>query len=470
LVEVDAARLETLVGKPRFVAERRWSGVELDGILVEELLGAGGMGTVYRARSVADGQRLAVKFLSPTLAAEPELRARFSREVALLEKLDHPGIVKVRAHGEMQGVPWFAMDLVEGPTLAARLEKGTLAPAEAQAIFGGLLDALAHAHARGVVHRDLKPANVLLASDGARLADFGIAHLDLQTGTGKTQLTRTAAILGTFPYMSPEQRAGRPVDARSDLYSVGVMLYESLAGQRPEGAFPPLRRLRAEVSSRLDPFLLRLLQPDPAFRMGSALEARRELARAFSRSARKPVLWATAGVAASVLAAFLLLPGRDRQPSQQGPSQPPALSKSAPVVQEPAGQAVPAEVQAPPQAPVQSATLGEGKVALAKAAKSNAAKVGRSQSSGKPGSKSPALFGKNEPFLDVKNVQPEPMQQSPAPATQQPFPLLKSPPKPQGSDEQKPLTPTTGVKTKPSKKLSKSGKAFSGNDFDPSLK
>lgn len=458
------------MGKPRFVPERRWSGVEMDGILVEELLGAGGMGTVYRARSVADGQRLAVKFLSPTLAAEPELRARFSREVALLEKLDHPGIVKVRAHGEIQGVPWFAMDLVEGPTLAARLEKGTLALLEAQAVFAGLLDALAHAHARGVVHRDLKPANVLLASDGARLADFGIAHLDLQTGTGKTQLTRTAAILGTFPYMSPEQRAGRSVDARSDLYSVGVMLYEALAGQRPEGAFPPLHRLRAEVPGKVDPFLLRLLQPDPASRMSSAPEARRELARAFSRSVRKPALWATAGVAASVLAAFLLLPGRDGPSTKQGASQLPALSESAPLVQEPAGQAVPGEVRVPPQVPLQSATMVDGKLARGKAAKSNTAKVGRGESSGKPGSKSNGLFGGNEPFLDVKNVQPEPMQQVPAPATQQPIPLLKSPPKPQASDEQKPLGPTTGAKTKPSKKLGKGGKAFPGKDLDWSLK
>jgi hypothetical protein len=116
-VEVDAARLETLVGKPRFVAERSWTGVELDGLVVEDLIGAGGMGTVYRARSLGDGGApLAVKFLSPSLAAEPELVARFWREVALLEKLDHPAIVKVKAHGQSQNVPWFAMELVDGPT------------------------------------------------------------------------------------------------------------------------------------------------------------------------------------------------------------------------------------------------------------------------------------------------------------------------------------------------------------------
>jgi serine/threonine protein kinase len=467
--------LETVVGKPRFVAERRWTGVELDGIMVEDLLGAGGMGTVYRARSLRDGQGLAVKFLSPTLAAEPELRVRFSREVALLEKLDHPGIVKVRAHGEMQGVPWFAMDLVDGPTLAARLEKGTLALAEAQAIFLGLFDALAHAHARGVVHRDLKPANVLLASDGARLADFGIAHLDLQTGTGKTQLTRTAAILGTFPYMSPEQRAGRPVDARSDLYSVGVMLYESLAGQRPEGAFPPLHRLCPHVPSKVDPFLLRLLQPDPASRIGSALEAKRELVRAFSPSARRPALWAAGGLAASALATVLFFAGRGDPPPKQAPSPSPALSKSAPPPQEAPAQSAQAEVQAVAQVPVQSLpvqapTLGDGKLARGKIAKGNSAKGGRGDLFGKFGSKSKAPFVEDEPFLDVKNAQPAPVLQKPAPATQQPIPLLKSAPKPTSSEDQSSAKPTTGAKAKPVAKMRKGGKDFLGEDVESSLK
>lgn len=304
-VEVDAARLETLVGKPRFVAERSWVGATINGMVVEEMIGAGGMGTVYRARPARQGDPLlAVKFLSPSLAAEPELVARFEREVALLEKLDHPGIVKVRSHGENQGVPWFAMDLVDGPTLAQRLGKGLLGLDEARGIFLRLLEALDHAHGRGVVHRDLKPANVLLAADGARLADFGVAHLDLETVSRKTQLTRTSAILGTFPYMSPEQRAGRAVDARSDLYSVGVMLYESLAGERPEGAFPLLHRRRKDLSAKVDEAILRLLQPDPAQRLTSASAARVALARAFRPrpTVRRQVAWAGAGLLTLMLA------------------------------------------------------------------------------------------------------------------------------------------------------------------------
>jgi serine/threonine protein kinase len=306
-VEVDAARLQTLIGKPRFVAERSWTGIELDGLVVEELIGAGGMGTVYRARSLSEGQApLAVKFLSPSLAAEPELVARFWREVALLEELNHPAIVKVKSHGQSQEVPWFAMELVDGPTLSARLAQGALSLDEARAIFSRLLDALAHAHGHGVVHRDLKPANVLLASDGARLADFGIARLDMEAVTRKTQLTRTDAILGTFPYMSPEQRAGRPVDARSDLYAVGVMLYEALAGQRPEGAFPALHRQRAEIPGRLDQVVLRLLQPDPKARFASAADSKRALLVALKAPIpyKWPLAWVAGAAALALVAVF----------------------------------------------------------------------------------------------------------------------------------------------------------------------
>jgi serine/threonine protein kinase len=332
-IEVDAARMETLVGKPRFVAERSWTGVEVDGLVIEDVIGAGGMGTVYRARGPA-GAMLAVKFLAPSLAAEPELVARFWREVALLERLDHPGIVKVRAHGEREGLPWFAMDLVDGPTLAARLAKGVLSVEEARGIFARVFQALAHAHAHGIVHRDLKPANVLLASDGARLADFGIARLDMEMATRKTQLTRSDAIIGTFPYMSPEQRAGRPVDARSDLYSMGVMLYEALAGERPEGAFPLLTTRRPELSSRVDHLVRRLLQPEPGARFASAEEAGRTLHGALAKRGllRRPLTWAAAGSAALALAGGIAMRGTTG----------PTMTKGAPAK---------IEVQAPPAVP-----------------------------------------------------------------------------------------------------------------------
>ncbi len=298
-VEVDRARLDTLVGKPLFVAERNWAGTEVDGLVIGEVIGAGGMGTVYRAHDQA-GQNYAIKFLAPSLAADSEFIARFWREVSLLEKLDHPGIVKVIARGELEGLPWFSMRLVEGPTLAQRLMKGMLGLSEAADIFMRLFDALAHAHSRGIVHRDLKPANVLLARDGAQLADFGIARLDIELASRKTQLTHTHAILGTLPYMSPEQRAGRPVDARSDLYSMGVMLYEALCGERPEGAFSPLHQRRAEVSSGVDRLIRHLLQPDPAARLHSAREAQVLLRAATTKKSQKRLMAATSIAVAAI--------------------------------------------------------------------------------------------------------------------------------------------------------------------------
>ena len=414
-VEVDAARLETLVGKPRFVAERSWAGAEIDGMVVQEMIGAGGMGTVYRARSARPGEpALAVKFLSPALAAEPELVARFRREVALLEGLDHPGIVKVRSHGESQGVPWFAMQLVDGPTLALRLGKGPLGVAEARGIFLRLLEALDHAHGRGVVHRDLKPANVLLAADGARLADFGIAHLDLDTVSHKTQLTRTSAILGTFPYMSPEQRAGRAVDARSDLYSIGVMLYEALAGERPEGAFAPLHRRRREVPAQVDQVVLRLLQPDPALRLASASAARAALSRALrpGQVGRRRLAWAGTGFLTLLLAAgSSLWFGKSPPPpapriSKQPPRETAAPLPPPPQTQQQEGQSRGTLPQA--ELPAQQAVKSTGKAKAPRALKGTKAYESKSRKTRKHfGAKDSP---KPEPTEEAKDQSPAPSQ------------------------------------------------------------
>jgi len=206
------------------------------------------------------------------------------------------------------------------------------------------------------VHRDLKPANVLLAADGARLADFGIAHLDLDTVSHKTQLTRTSAILGTFPYMSPEQRAGRAVDARSDLYSVGVMLYEALAAERPEGAFAPLHRRRSDVPTQVDQVVLRLLQPDPALRLASASAARAALARALrpGQVGRRWLAWTGTAVLTLLLAAgSSLWFGKSASPPappilQQpaNPAPPPPLPRTPQPENEP--RAAPPQVDLPP--------------------------------------------------------------------------------------------------------------------------
>ncbi len=229
------------------------------------------------------------------------MRARFSREVKLLEGLEHPAIVRVTASGEEDGVPWFAMTLIDGPSLRARLNRGPLALDEVRAVFGRVLAALEHAHARGVVHRDLKPANVLLAAEGAVVADFGIARMADALAAGRTQLTDTAAVLGTVAYMSPEQRAGAALDHRSDLFSLGVMLYEALTGTLPQGAFAPPSALRPELGARLDAVVLRLLRPQPSDRFASAAQVGLALEGALA-PARWPRRMALSAAAASVIA------------------------------------------------------------------------------------------------------------------------------------------------------------------------
>lgn len=302
--EVDVARLETLVGKPRFLPERCWTGTEVAEWQIRDLLGTGGMGSVYRAEN-AEHELCAVKFLSGSLAAEKEVLARFSREIAVQEKLKHEAIVRILGQGKVNEIPWFAMELINGPTLGERLGSGVLPLSEAREVFHRLLSALEHAHGMGVTHRDLKPSNVLLAKSGAKLADFGIAHFETTSNT--TQLTRTAAVLGTFPYMSPEQRAGRPVDARSDLYSLGVMLYEALGGERPEGAFRPLSERRRDVRKKVDRLILDLLAPNPEDRIPSAREARKRLSMALTP--KRPLLVASSVGGLGVAAAAVLTVG-----------------------------------------------------------------------------------------------------------------------------------------------------------------
>jgi len=303
--EVDVTRAGTIAGRPRFVPEIDRTGTTVSGYLIAARLAGGGMGTVYRA-TAADGTDVAIKFLSPALAQTPDVVARFGREISTLARLDHPAIVRVRAHGAEDGIPWFAMDLVEGSDLRARLARGALAPAETSAIFARLLAALAFAHDAGVVHRDLKPANLLLAADGARLADFGVARWDAEALAGSdvlTRLTETAAVIGTLPYMSPEQRRGGAVDRRSDLFSTGVMLYESATGALPQGAFPPPSEVNPAYGRAFDRLVMRLLQPDPARRLASAGEAAEALAAALDpRGARAWRYAARAAVLAAVVA------------------------------------------------------------------------------------------------------------------------------------------------------------------------
>ena len=214
-------------------------GTRLGRYEIRSRLGAGGMGEVFLADDTQLGRRVALKFLPAGAAADEHARRRLLREARAAATLDHPHICSVYEVGEAEGLLFIAMRYVEGDTLAARLGRGSLELRETLAIAIQVVDALGEAHARGVLHRDLKPANVMLNSRGdAVVMDFGLAKpsagtaLTDETGTASV-LTTPGAVVGTVPYMSPEQVRGEVLDLRSDLFSAGVLLYEMVSGRRP---------------------------------------------------------------------------------------------------------------------------------------------------------------------------------------------------------------------------------------------
>jgi serine/threonine protein kinase/Tol biopolymer transport system component len=215
-------------------------------------LGSGGMGEVYRARDTRLGREVAIKVLPMHLSAEPEVRARFEREAKIVSSLNHPNICTLFDVGRVPGeagageTDFLVMELVEGETLADRLKRGPLPPAELLRFGTQIADALDRAHRAGVIHRDLKPANVMITRSGAKLMDFGLSRAGGVTAggasgavAGLTQsptiaraLTSEGTLLGTFQYMSPEQLEGREADARSDIWAFGCVLYEMATGRR----------------------------------------------------------------------------------------------------------------------------------------------------------------------------------------------------------------------------------------------
>jgi eukaryotic-like serine/threonine-protein kinase len=219
------------------------SGVRLGPYEILDALGAGGMGEVYRARDTRLDRTVAIKILPEQLSSDPIRKQRFEREAKTISSLNHPHICTLHDVGSQDGISYLVMECVEGETLAKRLEKGPL-PLE-QVLKHGMqiADALDKAHRSGVVHRDLKPGNIMLTSTGAKLLDFGLAKpvaaptiaATLTAATQDSPVTAQGTIVGTFQYMSPEQVEGKELDARSDIFSLGVVLYEMLTGQR---AFP----------------------------------------------------------------------------------------------------------------------------------------------------------------------------------------------------------------------------------------
>ena len=209
-------------------------------------LGTGGMGEVYRARDTRLGRDIALKVVNEAFAADSELVRRFEQEARLAGSLNHPNLVAVYDFGIHEGAPYFITELLKGETLRERLARGRL-PVDTALDWGTqLAQGLAAAHARGIVHRDVKPGNIFITADGhVKLLDFGIAKLAEQShGEGPHGLldktvtstgggTRTGAIVGTPAYMAPEQVRGESVDARTDIFGLGTVLYEVLSGRRP---------------------------------------------------------------------------------------------------------------------------------------------------------------------------------------------------------------------------------------------
>jgi len=241
------------------------------------------MGEVFLARDLALGRAAAIKVLASSLAADA--RARLLREAEASARLQHPAIATFYESGESDGIAFLAMEYVEGETLRDRLRRGPLPFPQALSIAGALLEALGHAHEAGVLHRDIKPENVMITGDQlGKLLDFGIAHLRVDGGgvlepEGETEvaLTTPGAVIGTLGYMSPEQLKGQPLDERSDLFSLGAVLYEMLAG---EAAFPG-----ATTADRIAAILM--TDVAPVRREGVSPEASVLLARALARDPEK---------------------------------------------------------------------------------------------------------------------------------------------------------------------------------------
>ena len=276
-------------------------------------LGSGGMANVYLAEDEELGRRVAIKILNDRHASDDQFVERFRREAKNAAGLSHPNIVSIYDRGEAEGTYYIAMEYLEGRSLKERIvADGPLPIRDATEVIRQILRAIGFAHRRGIVHRDIKPHNVLLVQDGSgderfKVTDFGISR------TTTSQMTEAGSIVGTAQYLSPEQARGAPVDQRSDVYSVGIVLYELLTGKLPFTGETPLEiamkhlsevpkppsELRPEVSADLDMVVLRALAKDPSDRFESAEEMERELARVAGGGA---VTSETAEAATAVLA------------------------------------------------------------------------------------------------------------------------------------------------------------------------
>jgi eukaryotic-like serine/threonine-protein kinase len=272
-------------------------GTQLGHYRIERLLGTGGMGEVYVADDLRLGRRVALKILSNELAGDPHRRERFEREARAAAALNHPNIVTIHSVEEADGIPFLTLELLDGKTLGEIIPEGGLPLDRLLAIAIPLTDAVGAAHQGGITHRDLKPANVMVTADGrVKVLDFGLAKLREEARANAdtmptAALTGEGRIVGTVMYMSPEQAEGKPVDQRSDVFSLGIILYEMATGVRPfagdtqlsilsaimKDTPRPITDARASLPRELSKIVNRCLAKDPEDRYQSAKDLRNDL-------------------------------------------------------------------------------------------------------------------------------------------------------------------------------------------------
>jgi serine/threonine-protein kinase len=269
---------------PAFRTVTLRGGDQIDHYLIESVAARSGMASIFRATDMRSGQPVAIKVPHPEMENDSVFLARFEREAEIGSYLDHPGVMKVFANEDRGGL-YMAMEWVEGRELRKYLmQRGKLSEERAVAITVGLCNALEHIHSHGVVHRDLKPENIMIDDEGCtKLIDFGIASC---AASRRLTFGSLSQMMGTPDYISPEQVGGKPGDARSDIYALGIMLYEMLTGKTPfRGSNPfavmndrilnnpiPPRELDPGISPQLQEVIYRALRRDPASRYATADE------------------------------------------------------------------------------------------------------------------------------------------------------------------------------------------------------